>query len=164
MRNFNILQLVFGCKLLGVLGLAAAWGSHKKNARGAARALRAGQLQDAHDLFKNNALGAVAVKLDDLAVASLLDPLDLKAVLGERILSELLYLLFLELNDFIFALEVPLHFINAHILSDVEKNELVRDNIHFLKRDRLKTGAREPLDDPAAAGLFVLHLLDVMLD
>ena len=100
-----------------------------------------------------------------MTLASLLDSLDLKTVLSEGILRELLDIVFLELYDLIFALEVPLDLLDAHVPLDLEQDELVRDDSHLLECDSLQACAGESLDDPARASMAVpLKLLDLHLD
>ena len=77
---------------------------------------------------------------------------------------ELFNVIFLELNDLIFALQVHLHLVDAHILYDIEENELVRNDAHLLERYCLKPRAREAFYDPAACRVFLLQLLNLQAD
>ena len=87
-----------------MIGLSTPWGSHQENARGAPWALRAGQLQNAHYLLKDDTLRTVAVELHDLPLAGLFHSLDLKAILGKSILSNVFDIFLLEIDDLIFTL------------------------------------------------------------
>lgn len=163
LTHFNVLQFVLLCELSGMIRLATPRGSHQQNARWAPWALGAGQLQYTHDLLKDDALGTVAVELHDLPLASLFDSLDLKAILSQSILSNVVDVFLLEIDNLILTLQVPLDLIHRDVLNNVQHYELVRDDPHLLQCDCLQTGSREALYDPRAGLLFLLELLNLQL-
>ena len=60
-----------------MISFSTTWRSHKQHARWPSRSLRPRQLQDSHDLFKDNAFRTIAIKLNNLSLACLLHTFDL---------------------------------------------------------------------------------------
>lgn len=75
--NFNILKFVFLCQFFGMVSFSTAWRSHKQHVRWPSRSLRPCQLQDSHDLFKDNAFRTISIELNNLSLACLLHTFDL---------------------------------------------------------------------------------------
>lgn len=88
----------------------------------------------------------------------------LQSIFSESILRAFIDLVLPELNDFILALEVPLDLVHADVLSDVQHDEFIWDNVHLLQGDGLKASAREALNDPASTWLLFFHLVKVVLE
>lgn len=88
----------------------------------------------------------------------------LQSIFSESILRAFIDLVLPELNDFILALEVPLDFVHADVLSDVQHDEFIWNYVHLLQGDGLKASAREALNDPTGAWLLFFHLVKVVFE
>ena len=111
---------------------STAWWSHKQDTGWATRSLGAVKFQDPHNFLQNNTLRAVTIEFNDLSLAGFLDSLNLKSEFSKGVFRELLDIIFLELNDLIFALEVTLNLIDAYVLCNIEQDKFVWHDTHLL--------------------------------